>query len=147
MKSIYKLPAITVLLLSNLLVSCVKLKEEPNSIIVSSQFYKTQSDAVAAVSAVYSTLNSDPANDFPIYGRNLNLLICNGSDDQVFSPSNTNPDVRALGTTTYVPANDRIRKNWQQHYFGISRANVAIDNIPNVTMDTALQARLIREAK
>ncbi len=127
--------------------SCNKLVEDPDSIIVNSQFYKTQADAIASVNAVYSTLNTDAAGDFPIYGRDLNLLTGNGSDDQIYSPSNTNPDVRALGTTTYVATNDRVKKNWQQHYFGISRANVAIDNIPNITMDTAVQNRLIREAK
>lgn len=130
-----------------LFVSCNKLDENPDSIITVSQFYKTQSDAISAVSAVYSALNTDAAGDFPMYGRNLNLLTGNGSDDQIFSPSNTNTDVRALGTTTYVPANDRIKKNWQQHYFGISRANVAIDNIPNIDFDTTLRARLVREAK
>lgn len=130
-----------------LIVSCNKLDENPDSIITVAQFYKTQSDALSAVSAVYSALNTDAAGDFPMYGRNLNLLTGNGSDDQIFSPSNTNTDVRALGTTTYVPANDRIRKNWQQHYFGISRANVAIDNIPNIDFDTTLRARLVREAK
>lgn len=129
------------------MISCNKLVEDPDSIIVTSQFYKTQSDAITAVNAAYSTLNTDAAGDFPIYGRNLNLLTGNGSDDQIFSPSNTNPDVRALGTTTYVSSNDRVKKNWQQHYFGISRANVAIDNIPAINMDTALRARLIREAK
>jgi len=134
-------------LIAGLIVSCNKLVEDPDSIITTSQFYKTQNDAIAAVNAVYSTLNTDAANDFPIYGRNLNLLTGNGSDDQIYSPSNTNPDVRALGTTTYVATNDRVKKNWQQHYFGISRANVAIDNIPNINMDTALQQRLIREAK
>ncbi len=128
-------------------ISCNKLVEDPSSIITTAQFYRTQSDAVAAVNAVYSTLNTDPVADFPIYGRNLNLLTGNGSDDQIFSPSNTNPDVRALGTTTYVPANDRIKKNWQQHYFGISRANVAIDNIPNIQFDSTIRARLVREAK
>lgn len=138
---------LAVTLFSTALWSCNKLVEEPDSIITGAQFYKTSSDAVAAVNAVYSVLNSDPAGDFPMYGRNLNLLTGNGSDDQVFSPSNTNPDVRALGTATYVPANDRVKKNWQQHYFGISRANVAIDHIPEISMDTALQARLIREAK
>lgn len=127
--------------------SCNKLDESPSSIVTASQFYKTQADAVAAVAAVYSTLNSDPANDFPIYGRDLNLLTGNGSDDQVYSPSNTNTDVRALGTATYVASNDRVKKNWQQHYYGISRANVAIDNIPNISFDTAQRARLIREAK
>jgi hypothetical protein len=127
--------------------ACNKLEEDPNALVTASQFYKTQSDAVSAVSAVYSTLNTDAAADFVIYGRNLNLLTGNGSDDQIYSPSNTNPDVRALGTTTYVPANDRIKKNWQQHYFGISRANVAIDNIPGIDFDTTLRARLVREAK
>lgn len=127
--------------------ACNKLEEDPNSIVTASQFYKTKSDAISAVAAVYSTLNTDAAGDFVIYGRNLNLLTGNGSDDQIFSPSNTNPDVRALGTATYVPANDRIKKNWQQHYFGISRANVAIDNIPNIDFDTATRARLVREAK
>src|SRR3954454_25393242 len=135
------------LISAGVFVSCNKLVEEPESVITNTQFYKTQADAVTAVNAVYSTLNSEPANDFSIYGRNLNLLTGNGSDDQIFSPSNTNPDVRALGTATYVPANDRIKKNWQQLYFGISRANVAIDNIPNITFDTTLRSRLVREAK
>jgi starch-binding outer membrane protein, SusD/RagB family len=147
MKRLYNITAITLLFGTGTLLSCNKLTEDPNSIIVSSQFYKTASDASAAVSAVYSSLNSDPAADFPIYGRNLNLLIGNGSDDQVFSPSNTNPDVRALGTTTYIAANDRVRKNWQQHYYGISKANLAIDNIPNIQFDETLRSRLVNEAK
>jgi len=138
---------ILLLLAGSLSVSCNKLKEDPNSLVTTSQFYKTESDARAAVAAAYSTLNSDPAADFPIYGRNLNLLTGNGSDDQVFSPSNTNPDVRALGTATYVATNDRLKKSWQQHYYGISRANVAIDNIPDIPIDTALRSQLVREAK
>jgi hypothetical protein len=138
---------ILLLLAGSLAISCNKLTEDPDSIITASQFYKTESDARAAVAAAYSTLNSDPAGDFPIYGRNLNLLTGNGSDDQVFSPSNTNPDVRALGTATYVATNDRVKKSWQQHYYGISRANVAIDNIPGIPIDTALRAQLVREAK
>lgn len=129
------------------LTACNKLTENPQSVIVASQFYKTPSDAIAAVNAAYSTLNTDPAGDFPMYGRDLNLLTGNGSDDQVFSPSNTNPDVRALGTATYVSSNDRVKKNWQQHYYGISRANVAIDNISSINIDTTLRNRLVREAR
>lgn len=127
--------------------SCKKLDENPSSVIVSSQFYKTASDANSAVNAVYSTLNSDPAGDFPLYGRQLNLLVENGSDNQVYSPSNTNPDVRALGTTTYISSNSRVQKVWQQLYYGINRANIAIDNIPSIQMDTTLRARLVRESK
>jgi hypothetical protein len=127
--------------------SCKKLDENPSSAIVASQFYKTASDANSAVNAVYGTLNSDPAGDFPLYGRQLNLLVENGSDNQVYSPSNTNPDVRALGTTTYISSNSRVQKVWQQLYYGINRANIAIDNIPAIQMDTTLRNRLIRESK
>lgn len=142
-----KYSIILFLLGTGLLLSCNKLDENPDSIVTASEFYKTRADAISSVAAIYSTLNTDAAGDFPLYGRNLNLLTGNGSDDQIFSPSNTNTDVRALGTATYVPANDRIKKNWQQIYFGISRANVAIDNIPSIDFDTTLRARLIREAK
>jgi starch-binding outer membrane protein, SusD/RagB family len=131
--------------------SCNKLVENPSSVIVSSQFYQNSSDAVAAVNAIYNTLNSDPLGDFPMYGRQLNLLTDNASDNQNFSPSNTNPDVRALSTVTYVSINGRILKNWQQLYFGINRANIAIDNIAAIPVtqfsNPQLQARLINEGK
>ncbi|WP_184545182.1 RagB/SusD family nutrient uptake outer membrane protein [Mucilaginibacter sp. FT3.2] len=126
---------------------CNKLNENPTSVIVTTQFFKTASDATSAVNAIYGTLNSDPAGDFPLYGRQLNLLVENASDNQVYSPSNTNPDVRALGTATYISSNSRVQKVWQQIYYGINRANIAIDNIPNISIDTALRARLIRESK
>ena len=127
--------------------ACKKLEENPSSVIVSSQFFKTQSDAISSVNAVYSSLNSDPNGDFPLYGRQLNLLVENASDNQIFSPSNTNPDVRALGVSTYIPSNSRIQKVWQQLYFGINKANIAIDHVPNVSADTVLKNRLVREAK
>jgi len=127
--------------------SCKKLDENPSSVIVAQQFYKTASDATSAVNAAYSTLNSDPAGDFPLYGRQLNLLTENASDNQVYSPSNTNPDVRALGTATYISSNSRVQKVWQQLYYGINRANIAIDNIPAIQMDTILRDQLVRESK
>lgn len=127
--------------------ACKKLAENPDNIIVASQFYKTQADAISAVNAAYSSLNSDPIGDFPLYGRQLNLLTENASDNQIYSPSNTNPDVRALGTLTYISSNSRVQKVWQQSYYGINRANIAIDQIPAIKIDTATQARLIRESK
>src|SRR5450432_1546612 len=112
--------------------SCNKLKENPLGNLTPGNFYQTQADAVAAVTAVYSTLSTDVNNDFPIYGRNLNLIIDNPSDNQVYSPSNTNPDVRALGTATYVSTNDHVHKIYAQLYWGINRANIAIDKIPSI---------------
>src|SRR5437764_410031 len=110
--------------------SCTKLNENPQGSLTPINFYQTQSDAVAAVTAAYSTLTTDINNDFPLYGRNLNLIVDNTSDNQVYSPSNTNPDVRALGTATYVSTNDRVHKIYEQLYWRIIRANIAIDRIP-----------------
>src|ERR1700759_5857206 len=97
-------------------------------------------------------MTTDINNDFPIYGRNLNLLIDNPSDNQVYSPSNTNPDVRAMGTATYVSTNDRVRKIYAQLYWGINRANIAIDRIPGIPASqfvdpTHSAANLVREAR
>ncbi|MBN9385616.1 MAG: RagB/SusD family nutrient uptake outer membrane protein [Chitinophagaceae bacterium] len=134
------------------LAACKKLSEHPAGNLTPDNFYQTQSDAVAAVTAVYSTLTTDINNDFPIYGRNLNLIVDNTSDNQVYSPSNTNPDVRALGTATYVSTNDRVRKIYAQLYWGISRANIAIDKIPAIPASQFVDpsrsaANLVREAR
>jgi hypothetical protein len=151
MKNILITSAAFVLMTSSL-VSCSKLDENPKTSINSANFYKTQSDAVAAVTAAYSTLSTDINADFPIYGRNLNLIIDNTSDNQVYSPSNTNPDVRALGTATYITSNDRVHKIYAQLYWGIDKANIAIDNIPNIPASQFVDpshtaANLVREAK
>jgi hypothetical protein len=135
-----------------LLFSCKKLSEHPQGSLTPENFYQTQSDAVAAVTAVYSTLSTDINNDFPIYGRNLNLIVDNTSDNQVYSPSNTNPDVRALGTATYVSTNDRVHKIYAQLYWGINRANIAIDKIPATPASqfvdpTHSAVNLVREAR
>jgi len=131
MKNILITSAAFVLMASSL-TSCSKLDENPKTSINAANFYTTQSDAIAAVTAAYSTLSTDINADFPIYGRDLNLIIDNTSDNQVYSPSNTNPDVRALGTATYISSNDRVHKIYSQLYWGIDKANIAIDNIPNI---------------
>jgi hypothetical protein len=135
-----------------LMPACTKLNESPQGSLTPANFYQTQSDAVAAVTAVYSTLTTDINNDFPVYGRNLNLIVDNTSDNQVYSPSNTNPDVRALGTATYVSTNDRVHKIYAQLYWGINRANIAIDKIPTIPAGqfvdpTHTANNLVNEAK
>jgi hypothetical protein len=66
--------------MSILMLSCTKLNENPQGSLTPINFYQTQSDAVAAVTAVYITLTTDINNDFPVYGRNLNLIVDNTSD-------------------------------------------------------------------
>ena len=151
MKNIFIKSAI-VIFGASIFSSCNKLVENPLGNLTPNNFYQTQSDGVAAVTSVYSTLSTDINNDFPIYGRNLNLLVDNPSDNQVYSPSNTNPDVRALGTATYVSTNDRVKKIYSQLYWGVNKANIAIDKISAIAADkfqdpAHLQLNLLREGR
>ncbi len=127
--------------------ACNKLSEDPKSIIVQGQFYKTSNDAISAVTAVYSSLNTDPGGDFPMYGRQLYFVTDAATDDATEGNAASNPDVRAMGSITYIANNNRILGNWTQHYRGIDWANVAIDNIATMQIDTTLRNRLVRESK
>jgi hypothetical protein len=132
--------------LAGAIYSCTKLGENPSGFIVKEQFFKTQADAIAGVTAVYGSLVSDPGEQ-PMYGREINFLADMTTDDLSAGPSAINPNVRALSSITYTATDDRLQVLWRQFYTGISRANVAIDNIPAIPIDTVLSDRLVRESK
>src|SRR5947209_14102762 len=112
----------TLFILAVTLYSCTKLDEKPSSFIVKEQFYKTQADAKASVTAVYGELTSD-GSEQPMYGREINFLADMTTDDLSAGPSAINPNVRALSSITYTASNDRVQVLWRQFYTGISRAN------------------------
>ncbi len=137
---------LTSLLSAVLLVSCTELEVTPTSFITKENFFKTQDDAVASVTAVYASLNIDPGEQ-SLFGRNLYFLTDMGSDYAAAGVSATNPQVRAISSLTHDATSDRVQLAWKQIYNGINRANVAIDNIPKVSGSDEVKTRLINEAK
>ncbi|SDT57653.1 Starch-binding associating with outer membrane [Mucilaginibacter mallensis] len=135
-----------ILIAAGSLSACNKLDENPTSYITASRFYKTQSDAAAGVTGIYSELTSD-GSEQPLYGREINFLADMTTDDLSAGPSAINPNVRALSSITYTATDDRLQVIWRQLYTGISRANAAIDAIPTIQFDTTLRSRYVREAK
>nr|WP_294780808.1 RagB/SusD family nutrient uptake outer membrane protein [uncultured Flavobacterium sp.] len=137
---------ITFLLSAGLLVSCTELEVTPNSFVTEDNYFNTQDDAVASVTAVYASLNLDPGEQ-SLFGRNLYFLTDMASDYAAAGVSATNPQVRAMSSLTHDATSDRVQVAWRQIYAGINRANVAIDNIPKVTGSEVIKTRLINEAK
>ncbi|WJS94286.1 RagB/SusD family nutrient uptake outer membrane protein [Flavobacterium johnsoniae] len=137
---------ITFLLSAGLLVSCTELEVTPNSFVTEDNYFNTQDDAVASVTAVYASLSLDPGEQ-SLFGRNLYFLTDMGSDYAAAGVSATNPQVRAMSALTHDATTDRVQVAWRQIYAGINRANVAIDNIPKVTGSEVIKTRLINEAK
>lgn len=137
---------ITFLLSAGLLVSCTELVVTPNSFVTEANYFNTQDDAVASVTAVYASLSLDPGEQ-SLFGRNLYFLTDMGSDYAAAGVSATNPQVRAMSALTHDATTDRVQVAWRQIYAGINRANVSIDNIPKVTGNEIIKTRLINEAK
>ncbi|MGQ7946567.1 RagB/SusD family nutrient uptake outer membrane protein [Flavobacterium sp. WC2509] len=137
---------ITFILSASLFVSCTELEVTPTSFITEDNFFKTEADATASITAVYASLNIDPGEQ-SLFGRNLYFLTDMASDYAAAGVSATNPQVRALSSLTHDATSDRVQVAWRQIYNGINRANVAIDNIPKVAGTDVKKTRLINEAK
>lgn len=135
-----------ILLSAELLVSCTDLEVTPTSFITEENFFKTQDDAIASVNAVYSSFVIEPGEQ-SLFGRNLYFLTDMGSDYAAAGVSATNPQVRAMSNLTHDATSDRVQLAWRQIYNGINKANVAIDNMPNVSGSDVVKTRLINEAK
>jgi hypothetical protein len=134
------------LLLTTLCVvsACNVLDQIPESNFTPSNFYKNSDDAIAAVSSVY-----DQMNTAELYNQVIWIIQDQATDDSEWGGgrSTSNQAKNDLDKYTFTPATSTFQSTWSTLYRGINRANAAIERIPGITMDPALQARLIAEAK
>ena len=91
------------------------LKEEPEAFLSEDQYYKTQTDAINAVNAVYFFLNSGGNTIQTPYNTLFNTGMNMAGDDEDPGPGATNPDVRSLSVLAHSATNLRIYEIWQQH--------------------------------
>ena len=136
--------------------SCAQLKEDPKSFISSTQFYKTEADALEAVNACYYWLNNGDASTpgGATAQTPYNVLFSTGmemmTDDINPGPGATNPDVRSQAVLQHNSAGLRVLQIWQFSYAAIRTANIAIAKIPQIPFpgkDTTLRNRYVAEAK
>ncbi len=137
---------ITFLLSAGLFVSCTELEVTPTSFVTEDNYFKTQDDAIASVTAVYASLSL--IRESKVYLEETYISLTDMATDYAAAGvSATNPQVRALSSLTHDATSDRVQVAWRQIYAGINRANVSIDNIPKVAGTDAVKSRLILEAK
>jgi hypothetical protein len=125
--------------------SCTDLNENPASLITTEQFYKTESDALSAVTSVYNAALNN--GGLTMYNRLFHLAFEIMSDDAIAGLRVTNADVRTISVLSHATTNDRVDELWRESYVAINRANIAIERIPQIEMDAALRSRLVNEAK
>jgi hypothetical protein len=138
---------VSVLLIVSALTSCNDLELEPEGNVTRQQFFSTDADALAAVTGIYQALTYTEGEQ-ALFGRNLYFLTDMGSDYAAAGSSASNYHVQSISRLAVEANNDRIALVWKQIYNGINRANISIDNIPEIKGgDPVLKTRLVNEAK
>jgi hypothetical protein len=137
---------ISTLLIAIAFASCNDLDLVPDGTITTEQFFRTETDGIAAINGVYQSLTFT-SGEQALYGRNLYFLTDMGTDYAAAGASASNFHVQSISKLSIDENNDRVAIVWKQIYNGINRANIAIDNIPKVDGDDTLKARLINEAR
>ncbi len=118
------------------------LTEEPESLLVKESFYQNESDAFAALTAVYGTFSS--AGEYPtIYFMALlenRADYSNGRGSQAGFSVYDSPMDNTSQSRAWAAYNDL--------YLGINRANAVIDNVGLIeNMNADLRNQYIAEAK
>src|SRR5688500_9393944 len=119
------------------------LTTEPRGELTTPSFFQTSDHALQATNASYSMLRNWTTHVFSWLGQ---VEIASDDADKGSVPG----DAGFLGEMddlTFDAGNLAFRDPWIGYYQGIYRANVAIQNIPNVNMDEELRARLVGENK
>lgn len=128
--------------------SCSKfLEEDPKNVVGITNYYKTEQDAISAVNSIYAYLNSiSTGSTAGVY--HSSFWITQGlSSDEMLNNQLATPAFDQLATFTYGPQNSTLQEIWVMHYKTITIANIAISRIPGITMNAALQTRLLGEAR
>jgi len=133
---------IVVLIVMMSVISCKKELDLAPHKIYYDNFYQTEADALSAVNAVYDELGS--VNQYSNY---LWLIQDIGSDDCNARTTINDPNLQEFNTYNIKPTNNYLAGIWQGSYLGISRANVVIEKVPTIKMDSAMRERVIGEVK
>ncbi|TKG91515.1 RagB/SusD family nutrient uptake outer membrane protein [Puteibacter caeruleilacunae] len=114
------------------------LEKEPNGAPSNAVFWKTESDAIAAVNAIYANFGH-----LRQYGRGFYWYV-NASDDMVTGRIKSDPDnIKNF----YCTGNEGYTNNvWQLKYQVIKRCNDVLRNVPAMEIDNSLKNRILGEA-
>lgn len=111
------------------------------SAINASTFWKTESDAILGINGVYTVLQEQP-----MYGGCLNSTGNSGLAQYDCFGDNSYNQYEFEGPGNYVEGNadpnlTLFSNKWNTLYRGIARANLAIENIPNIPVSALTVAK------
>lgn len=100
-------------------------------------FFSSETDAIAAINAAYASLQNRS-----MYSEWYPKAVEGASDDMGLS----NTDDLSLANYTWSPTLQPTDDVWQGSYEGIFRANLVLQRVPDIEMDSAKKDRIVGEA-
>lgn len=124
--------------------SCSKdfIERAPLSQNNAENFYKTAADMEFAVNAAYSSLRMNGQ-----YFLSMHELAEVRSDNTEILDVQTGLNFVEIDQFTNQAVNSISNNAWNDHYTGISRCNIVLSRIGNITMEEATKNRFIGEVK
>lgn len=120
------------------------LNQKPQGELTVASFFETEEHALEATNATYEHLRNFNVHSLPW----LAMTDIASDDANKGSEPADGPPHAQLDDWSFDFTNPNFQGTWGAYYQGIYRANLAIENIPNVTeMDDSLRERLIGENK
>lgn len=119
------------------------LNDKPLGEQTSKTFFKTKQDAIDATNATYNILRNWQVHVFSYLGI---TSIISDNAKKGSTPTDA-PFLLNIDNLNYNAGNLAFSDPWSGYYKGIYRANLAIQNIPKIKMNTNVKDRLIAENK
>ena len=121
------------------------LDKQPLDQIVSSNFYKTEKDAQQALVAVYDVLQYQSVDAWAPPGTTSDML----SDDSFAGGGDANDGFEEdqFNNFNIAPTNPMAHSIWLKNYIGIFRANLLLEQLPDIDASDEFKARVTAECK
>ncbi len=118
------------------------LTETTRSQITTNTFFRTASDANAALAGVYEPLASGNLIDTDLQ------WALNASDDATrVGPEEENANITSLTRVAWDARNPYVTNPYSAFYRVITRANLVLERVPGIPMDEAQKAQILAQAK
>lgn len=107
-------------------------------------FFSTAENSENFVNGIYKKVNGESwwQATFP---RQINDMATD--DNWSGNTAQPRPDITGIAAYNVFPGSTYFNSFWENHYIGITRANISLERIPDVDMDEDLKARLLGESK
>jgi hypothetical protein len=107
-------------------------------------FFSTEASSESFVNGVYQLVNGTNWNQVN-FQRQINEMA--SDDNWAGNTRQPRPDITGIAQYNVFPGSTYFNLFWENHYIGITRANIILDRVPAVEFDETKKAQLLAEAK